>query len=648
VSGRGTRSAAAALAALLGLQSPALAAGSGSANFLKLGVGGRGAAMGGAQTAAVNDVTALYWNPAGLGRLTQNEVGFMHNSSFQDQSHDVLFYAHPTRKAGTFGAGLTTMKVGSIAGYDAAGARTGDLEASDTLLSLGWGRAWETFWLPNLNTGVTLKTLQKKLGDESASTFMADLGFLHETQGGRLSRLRTGLAVQNLGGGVNFTESADLPMSLRLGFAYPFLAEALTLAADVVSPSDADLHVNLGVDYRLWDIMAFRAGYKGSNDSDNGLTYGVSFGNERFHMDYAFTPFGRLGDSHRVSAGFRFGQAYRKTQVQTQLRRAYEKAEARYAQGYLVDAYIQATQITDVAPWHRPSRTLMRRIQQDFKSLEDMARKEQMQVQLDDHFSRGEQHFERDELIPAKREFEAIIALQSDHVGAKTYLKRIDERFRSIVQNFYETAMRYFAAGDYRQSKDYFEKVLVVDPNHAEAREQLTRAEKLLNQAEKATEERARMESLRPVYFAALTAFEKKDYDEALRKFEEMLRLDPENNEAQRYRLLCRDLLAKQSYDEGNRAAQGGDWPRANAAFTKALRYKPEYKEAQDALAQVRSQLGEQKKGESQKLYKQGLEAFLAGDQSRAVELWQKAVDMDPENMEAKRGLDRINQKRAQ
>ena len=37
--------------------------------FLSLGVGGRALGMGGASVALANDVTAGYWNPAGLALL---------------------------------------------------------------------------------------------------------------------------------------------------------------------------------------------------------------------------------------------------------------------------------------------------------------------------------------------------------------------------------------------------------------------------------------------------------------------------------------------------------------------------------------------------------------------------------------------------
>src|SRR5688572_28460738 len=43
--------------------------GSSGATFQKIGVGARAAGMGGAYSAMADDVTALYWNPAGAARL---------------------------------------------------------------------------------------------------------------------------------------------------------------------------------------------------------------------------------------------------------------------------------------------------------------------------------------------------------------------------------------------------------------------------------------------------------------------------------------------------------------------------------------------------------------------------------------------------
>jgi tetratricopeptide (TPR) repeat protein len=601
--------------------------------------------MGQAQTAAVDDVMSLYWNPAGLGLLGQNEVGFMRNNFFQGVTHDVLYYAHPTYSRGTFGAGLSSLRVGGIAGFDGSGAKTGDVSASDTLLTLGWGRPWKD--IHGLNAGLNVKLLKKNLAGDSATAYMADMGGLYQFQGGWFEGLRTGLVVQNLGSGPTFIqEKSKLPLSIKFGTAYPLFGDNMTLALDAVFPSDGGLSLNAGIDYRLWDILAFRIGHGGKNDLDTSLTYGFGIGNRRLHLDYAFTPFGALGDGHRVSVGFRFGSAYRQDLVRDQINEAYGRAAAQYAQGFLVQSHIDAQRILDVAPWHRPSQTLLKRVESEFKELKVAAHREEMQGQINEHFSRGEKHFQADQLIVAKREFEAVLALEPDYVGARTYLKRIDERFRSVIQHFYETAMRAFAGGDYQQAKNYLEKVLVVDSENAGAREQLSRTNRLLGAAEKAAGEQARLEVVGPIYQSALNLFEQKEYEKALYKFEEVLRLDVENNEARRYGLLSRDLVAKKFYKDGNTAAQNGNWVEADDLFRKALKYKPLYPEAKEALSRVGLHLDERNKGESQKLYRLGLEAFLSDDQDKAAEYWGKAVDIDDKNLEAKRGLERIMQKR--
>ena len=43
------------------------------ANFLTIPVGPRASGMGGAFIAVANDVTAAYWNPAGLSRIPRSE-----------------------------------------------------------------------------------------------------------------------------------------------------------------------------------------------------------------------------------------------------------------------------------------------------------------------------------------------------------------------------------------------------------------------------------------------------------------------------------------------------------------------------------------------------------------------------------------------
>ena len=61
-----------------------------AAQFLKIGVGARALAMGGAYAATSNDATALYWNPAGLSSLKKNEILLDHQDWILDVDLDFV------------------------------------------------------------------------------------------------------------------------------------------------------------------------------------------------------------------------------------------------------------------------------------------------------------------------------------------------------------------------------------------------------------------------------------------------------------------------------------------------------------------------------------------------------------------------------
>lgn len=627
----------------------AKSAGNSTANFLKMGVGGRGAAMGEAQTAAVSDATGLYWNPAGLAGLTQKELAFMHHSGVQGVSQDVLFFARPTESHGVWGVGGSFLKVNGISGYDGTNVETGDVGASDSLVTLGWARPWDEFrWLPGVQTGVNLKVLKKTLDTDSALGYMADVGFLYSAQGEWSHGLRTGVVLQNAGTGLSFNgQKSSFPLMLKVGSAYSFYGDNMMVSGDVILPRDGNPSFNAGAEYWVWEILAFRLGYKGNNDLDSGVTYGFGIGNERLHLDYGVIPYGPFGDSHRVSLTLRFGEAYRHVQVASQVDIAYKRALARYAQGYMVEAYMQANQILAVAPWHHPAKLLAKRIETEFKYMESGAQKEQLQAQVDDHFARGEQFFQVDDLMRARREFQAILALQPDHMGAKTYLNRIDERFQNLTEKFYDMALQAFAVQDFSQAGELADKVLTLNPDHAEARELRERVAQVLKEAEDFAEQKRRAELIAPLVQSARESFEQKRYEDALAKCNEALAIDTNDSEVLRLRDQSKEFAAKEAYNAALRAARDGDLQGAAVFAQRAIRFKPDYPEARDLLVKV----GTTKKGveeeKSKEIYKESLDAFLAGDPAKALELAVKALELDPNNVEARRMVERLRQRGA-
>lgn len=85
--------------------------------FLNLGVGARGMGMSGAQVATVDDVTAAFWNPAGLNNIkTDFQLGLMHSEYFSSiAKYDYLGAAFPMKnKKGVLAVSLIRFAIDDI------------------------------------------------------------------------------------------------------------------------------------------------------------------------------------------------------------------------------------------------------------------------------------------------------------------------------------------------------------------------------------------------------------------------------------------------------------------------------------------------------------------------------------------------------
>ena len=91
--------------------------------FLAIGVGGRALGMGSAQTAIANDVTAGYWNPAGLASMDYPQIALMHEEHFGSLvSYNYAAVAIPYGTDMSFGISVMRSSIDGIPDTRNAGA----------------------------------------------------------------------------------------------------------------------------------------------------------------------------------------------------------------------------------------------------------------------------------------------------------------------------------------------------------------------------------------------------------------------------------------------------------------------------------------------------------------------------------------------
>lgn len=270
------------------------------AQFLKIGLGARPVAMGGVYAGIADDVNAIYWNPAGLAQVSGKELTAQHIVWFQEISYEYVGYAHNCGKLGTAGVMVNYLSMDDLE------KRTGDTDtpdgtfkASDLAISLAFGRKLND----KLSLGASFKYLSQKIDTSDASGIAVDLGGLYKLS----DKLSLGLAVQNLGTKMKFESEADpLPLNIKIGAGYKL--NNLTLGVDVNYPTDNDINFALGAEYalKLGGIsLPLRVGYNTKNVSDldslAGLGAGLGIGVSKFAFDFAWVPYGDLGQTYRVA-----------------------------------------------------------------------------------------------------------------------------------------------------------------------------------------------------------------------------------------------------------------------------------------------------------------------------------------------------------
>jgi long-subunit fatty acid transport protein len=275
------------------------------AAFLRIGVGARSEAMGGAYSAVAEGPEGMWLNPAAIGFVEGQRAMVMHNDYVSDISQEYVGYMREGQgkdwfNQGNWGLSFMRMDLGGQQGFNAANVATGTFTPTDTVVSLGYGRKLN----PNLAFGVAFKYIDSEIANFADSTIALDLGAVYKVPD---QPLRLALAIQNVGNGLQLGATADdLPTLVRLGAAYRLPENHLLLTAEGEFARDENAVWKIGAEYPLSEIIKVRAGYNTSNDLDNGYTYGLGLLQKRYAFNYAYIPFGTFGNTHRFALDFAF------------------------------------------------------------------------------------------------------------------------------------------------------------------------------------------------------------------------------------------------------------------------------------------------------------------------------------------------------
>lgn len=340
-------------------------AGTTSAEFLLLGAGARGMALGPAYSAITRDVESLYYNPASLSLMDGMEFGLTVMPYFADTRYLWLGAAMPIA-GGEYGIGVSVSNFGfSGAPVYTETDQTNDSElvysVSETVVGLSFAHSF----IDRFSGGVTLKLINDRLGNASAFGAALDIGTnYHAELAGRPISMafiiqNLGTTLKHSGTGMEFetfpespdpnfpvqgvdpvparfqAQSSALPVVFRVGVAYDLISAAtnrLTLGGEFnehynnspafgVSSEWAWTPADLPIAAALRGSYAYQPdndlsgeeerNYAGLTSVDDESLDGLALGgglsfnvaDYRVKADYAWKHFGVLGSRNVFSVG---------------------------------------------------------------------------------------------------------------------------------------------------------------------------------------------------------------------------------------------------------------------------------------------------------------------------------------------------------
>ncbi len=302
--------------------------------FLKVDMSARASAMGGSYLTIGNDATAMFYNPAGIGKL-QSDFDFYFNQTqwIADITYSSFGIAKNFGTIGTFGISGIFCDYGDIQATRVAPTEQG-YEILDDLIDVGAfavGVSYARALTNKFTVGGTVKWVNQNLGESliPAKIEGQDTTTIEENKVGDLAfdfgtifypgwkSFRFGMSIRNFSRELKYErEGFQLPLTFRIGVAMDvldFMGEdhenSLLVSIDALHPRDYSERLHVGAEYQFMDMIAFRTGYKTNYDIE-GLTAGIGFkysvSGVTVKVDYSYAHFDVFDSVNRFSFGFSF------------------------------------------------------------------------------------------------------------------------------------------------------------------------------------------------------------------------------------------------------------------------------------------------------------------------------------------------------
>ncbi len=255
--------------------------------FLNFTPGARYQGMAGSLTGSIDEMHALFINPAATGFLREWQWATSYTEWFANTYNVSFLYGKKIRTPWSRKSHVALgLQYQGIRAFDSTNKLDATASANDLLITGSFGNPL-TFLTPNLSFGVNLKYFRSSLADFSASSLIADIGLLYKSNRFHVNNslfdygvFSFGVAVTQLGNGLNFISAeTPLPRTVRAGAALNIGKHngiQVKLSTDLKKVRNEKTSVSFGTEISWSYRYALRGGYNFNSNLLSKVSFGLS------------------------------------------------------------------------------------------------------------------------------------------------------------------------------------------------------------------------------------------------------------------------------------------------------------------------------------------------------------------------------------
>lgn len=261
--------------------------------FMKNGFGARGSALGNSFTAISNDVSAIFYNPAGLSSVDGLQVLGMYSNLFgnvQGLNYGNLGVSK-NFEFGTLGLGVIYSSVSDIPYVESVTGPAGESFSDNEMAVL---LSFSRRVTENLQIGFNGKIIRHSIAGLEANGFGLDVALLTTFS----EKLKAGLMIQDaVGAKIVLNGREDVYISkFKLGIGFTPIP-VLTISPELMITGNKKILFSIGSEYDVYkNMIKLRGGYNSLQDAPS---FGVGLKYSQINLDYSYSRNGDLGNVNK-------------------------------------------------------------------------------------------------------------------------------------------------------------------------------------------------------------------------------------------------------------------------------------------------------------------------------------------------------------